>query len=554
MSDVTAGSDAHAVKPPRVQVGPIAWLRDNLFSSIVNSILTIVIGVLIALAVWRILDFAVFQATWVGENGEACAKNDGACWPFVFAKFGQFMFGTFPEELRWRPKLIYLLALASLVPLMFDGLKAKMRIVGWIGAVVAALIVARYAFELTGSKFTGLSQMVDPVFLIAAAAAAAVTSLLEERTGKTPFAVFFFGIFPLIALVLLVGGGFALPDGMVSWWFAVAMILGGVVGALVDHPAARTAIATTAGVTAALFLALALAGQAIGFSVAVSFSAGALDIPFGSALAGYLIAFLIAAGLGWSLRTSFGAGAALGAGAVMAALGLYSVLVGRVNTGLDFVPTNQWGGMLVTLVVATTGIVAAFPLGVALALGRRSKMPIIKGASVTFIEFIRGVPLVSVLFMSSVMLPLFLPPGFEVDKLLRALIMVTLFSAAYLAEVVRGGLQAIPRGQFEAAEALGLNYRQKMSLIVLPQALKLVIPGIVNSFIGLFKDTSLVLIIGLFDLLGIVQKNMTDAKWYAPTTVSTGYLFAGFMFWIFCFGMSRYSISVERRLAAGDKR
>jgi general L-amino acid transport system permease protein len=190
----------------------------------------------------------------------------------------------------------------------------------------------------------------------------------------------------------------------------------------------------------------------------------------------------------------------------------------------------------------------------ALALGRRSNMPVIKGASIGFIEFIRGVPLITILFLSSVMLPLFLPPGWDIDKLLRALFMVMLFSAAYLAEVIRGGLQAIPRGQFEAAEALGLNYRQKMSLIVLPQALKLVIPGIVNSFIGLFKDTSLVLIIGLFDLLGVVQKNMSDAKWYAPTTVMTGYLFAGFLFWIFCFGMSRYSISVERRLAAGDKR
>ncbi len=217
-------------------------------------------------------------------------------------------------------------------------------------------------------------------------------------------------------------------------------------------------------------------------------------------------------------------------------------------------PTELWGGMLVTLVVATVGIVGRVP-------DRHCARarPALEDADralglVGFIEFVRGVPLITVLFMSSVMLPLFLPPGWNFDKLLRALIMVALFSAAYLAEVIRGGLQAIPRGQFEAADALGLNYRQKMSLIVLPQALKLVIPGIVNSFIGLFKDTSLVLIIGLFDLLGIVQQNMSDQKWFAPPTVMTGYLFAGFVFWLFCFGMSRYSMRVEQRLSAGDRR
>ena len=174
--------------------------------------------------------------------------------------------------------------------------------------------------------------------------------------------------------------------------------------------------------------------------------------------------------------------------------------------------TTLWGGLLVTLVVATVGIAGSFPLGILLALGRRSKMPIVRWVSVGFIEFVRGVPLITVLFMASVMLPLFLPPGVTFDKLLRALIGVALFAAAYLAEAIRGGLQAIPRGQFEAADALGLSYAQKMGLIILPQALKLVIPGIVNTFIGLFKDTSLVLIIGLFDLLGIVQRQHTPTR------------------------------------------
>jgi general L-amino acid transport system permease protein len=223
--------------------------------------------------------------------------------------------------------------------------------------------------------------------------------------------------------------------------------------------------------------------------------------------------------------------------------------------GLKSVPTDRWGGLLVTLVVASVGIVASFPLGVLLALGRRSKLPLVRWLSTGYIEFVRGIPLITMLFMASVMLPLFLPPGVTFDKLLRALVGVALFSAAYLAEVVRGGLQAIPRGQFEAADALGLSYPQKMALIVLPQALKLVIPGIVNSFISLFKDTSLVLIIGLFDLLGIVQQAaQADPKWFSPQTGTTGYVFAGLVFWIFCFAMSRYSASLERRLSAGDRR
>jgi general L-amino acid transport system permease protein len=233
---------------------------------------------------------------------------------------------------------------------------------------------------------------------------------------------------------------------------------------------------------------------------------------------------------------------------------LATILLSGGVFGLEHVPTDLWGGLLVTLVISSSGIAAAFPLGVLLALGRRSRMPIVRWFSVGFIEFVRGVPLITVLFMASVMLPLFIPEGWTIDKLLRALIMVALFSAAYLAEVIRGGLQAIPRGQFEAADALGLTYAQKMGLIILPQALKLVIPGIVNSFISLFKDTSLVLIIGIFDLLGMVQSGLAAPKWLSPATPLTGYVFAGLVFWVFCFGISRYSQFLERRLATGGQK
>ncbi|PZN14428.1 MAG: amino acid ABC transporter permease [Proteobacteria bacterium] len=372
MSDIAAESSLTKMRPPpRMTTGPIAWARANLFSSVSNTILTL-IGLYIAyLVIAGVVNWAFINATWTGQDGSACSGPEtGACWPFVTAKFGQFMYGRYPEAERWRVDLTYILAIAGLVPLMSP----------WV-------------------------------------------------RGKLYFCIYMLGVFPVLAFILLYGG-----------------------------------------------------------------------------------------------------------------------------LGLPVVPTELWGGLLVTLVVASVGIAGAFPIGILLALGRRSNMPIVRWFSVCFIEFVRGVPLITVLFMASVMLPLFLPEGWTIDKLVRALIMVALFSAAYLAEVIRGGLQAIPRGQYEAADALGLTYWQKMGLIILPQALKLVIPGIVNTFIGLFKDTSLVLIIGIFDLLGIVQQNLSDANWFSPNTPMTGYVFAGVIFWLFCFGMSRYSMFVERRLAAGERR
>jgi len=363
---------AQMMRPPRPSVGPIGWLRANLFSSWANTLLTVFGLWLIYSVVTGVIEWAVVSAVWTGEDGGACSVSGaGACWPFITAKFGQFMYGRYPDAERWRVDLTYALALAGLIPLMAPG--------------------------IPGKKWSALYTV---------------------------------AVFPVIAYWLLTGGIFGLP----------------------------------------------------------------------------------------------------------------------------VVETQYWGGLLVTLVVASTGIAASFPLGILLALGRRSKMPFARWVSVGFIEFVRGVPLITVLFMASVMLPLFLPEGVSFDKLLRALVGVALFSAAYMAEVIRGGLQAIPRGQYEAAEALGLPYGKKMAFVVLPQALKIVIPGIVNTFIGLFKDTSLVLIIGLFDLLGIVQLNLADAKWFAPTTAMTGYAFAGLIFWLFCFGMSRYSQYIERRLAAGEKR
>jgi general L-amino acid transport system permease protein len=224
------------------------------------------------------------------------------------------------------------------------------------------------------------------------------------------------------------------------------------------------------------------------------------------------------------------------------------------NALLEKVPTNLWGGVFVSLLVSVVGIVFSLPAGVLLALGRRSRLPIVKLFSVIFIEFVRGVPLITVLFMANTMLPLFVPEQYSPDRLLRPLIGVSLFSAAYMAEVVRGGLQAMPKGQFEGAMALGLNYSKMMRLIVLPQALTMVIPGIVNTFIGLFKDTTLVSIVGIYDFLRAVETRRLDPEWAGPTISTTGYVFAALFYFLFCWGMSRYSLYMERKLAAGKRR
>jgi general L-amino acid transport system permease protein len=232
----------------------------------------------------------------------------------------------------------------------------------------------------------------------------------------------------------------------------------------------------------------------------------------------------------------------------------YILLKGWPLIGLVNVDTALWGGALVTIVVATVGIVVSLPVGILLAMGRRSRMPAVKLFSVIYIEFVRGVPLITVLFMASVMLPLFVPDAWSPDKLLRALVGIAMFSSAYMAEVVRAGLQALPKGQYEGAMAVGLNYRQLMQLIILPQALKITIPNIVNTYIGLFKDTTLVSIVGMFDLLRTIESARIDPKWATPVTSATGYAVAAIFYFTFCYGMSRYARYTEARLARSDRR
>jgi general L-amino acid transport system permease protein len=487
-------SDAPDKPPPPNLAGWMGWVSDNLVPTWWHGLLSVFGFLFLAWLAWVVIEWAILDAAWTGSDREAClASAEGACWAFVRGKFSQFMYGFYPFDERWRVNLAYVIGIAALVPMLMPSLPYKRENALFL-LIVYPLIVL---ILLTGGNFSiSLPVFMFVAVLVAIAAVALpVASQGIEATVQNDR-------LPL----MLAGGGLAL--WVVSWF---------VPGTWIDI-----------GVTQVPLLRLAvfiLFAAAAGLSVAATVRHG------GPGSRGAITAWI---------------GMAVAAFAILALL--------SVNFGLPHVRTAQWGGLMVTLVVAITGIVVSLPLGILLALGRRSDMPIVRLCSIIFIEVWRGVPLITVLFMSSVMLPLFLSEGMTFDKLLRALIGVALFSSAYMAEVVRGGLQAIPKGQYEAASALGLSYWRSMLLIVLPQALKIVIPGIVNSFISLFKDTTLVSIIGIFDLLGIINAATSDANWASPQTAPTGYFFAALTFWIFCFGMSRYSIFMENRLHTGHKR
>ena len=300
-----------------------------------------------------------------------------------------------------------------------------------------------------------------------------------------------------------------------------------------------------------------LAIWALGSFVTFLLMFGQLHIPLGL----FLFAALAIGLGGLSFRKRIGSAGEINLYRALAAAGAIGLVLRFAGilpawklaiAPFSFVETGQWGGLPVTMILATYGLVFAFPYGILLALGRRSDLPLIKGLCVGFIELIRGVPLISLLIMASVMLPLFLPTGVTFDKFLRAQVAVILFAGAYIAEIIRGGLQSLPKGQFEAADAMGLNYFQKTTLIILPQALRVVIPPLINTFIGFFKDTSLVLIIGIFDFLNTANQALVDPAWAGyPGEV---YLFAAFVYFIFCYSMSRYSKHLEIELNKGTRR
>jgi len=486
--------DAPFLPPPANTVGVQGWLRENLFSGLLNSALTIVFGTLVVLVAWRVFNFAIVDAVWSGADREACVgEATGACWPMIAAKMPQWIYGFYPIDQRWRVNLCFLAFALGVIPM-----------------------------------------------------------LIPSAPYKKWNALYLFLLFPLITLVLLTGGN--LDFGVQGYTGLVIFLL------FLAAAVPLAAFGMEEGI-ARNMIGLVVAGLAM-IAWLASFATGPIPVTIGgmtmqgmpvlvSLLA--IASGVLSLGVAAADREKRGMPIILGWFILLAGL-LAAMFFLDIDFGLQRVETQQWGGLLVTLVVSITGIVTSLPIGILLALGRRSEMPVVRTLSVIFIEVIRGVPLITILFMSSVMLPLFLPPGVSFDKLLRALIGVALFSSAYMAEVVRGGLQAIPKGQYEGAMALGLSYWQMMIQIILPQALKISIPNIVGNFISLFKDTTLVLIIGLFDLLGIVQTGLRDPVWASSSSAPTGYLTVALMFWVFCFGMSRYAMYTERRLQTGHRR
>jgi general L-amino acid transport system permease protein len=420
--------------PPGSTKGPVHWVRENLFSSPFNTVLTLLGLYLLFITVPGMVKFYLLDAVWSGSNRDAClsdkvGRNVGACWAFVADRFQYFIYGSYTIPERWRVNVVF------------------------AGVAVAIIWI-----------------------------------LWEKAPFKSVGLMFFFGVLPVGAWMLLYGGQRA------EFWFLV---------------------------------------------VGLALLAWSVWDDLGRFKKGETEAFTKPESL---LRYG-----------IIGAMLLFGLVL-YFGADLPVVETGLWGGLLVTLLIASAGIVFSLPLGIVLALGRRSKLPVIKMLSVIFIEFVRGVPLITVLFMANVMLPLFVPAEWSPDRLLRPLIGVALFASAYMAEVVRGGLQAIPKGQYEGAMSLGLGYGKMMRFIILPQALRIVIPGIVNTFIGLFKDTTLVTIIGIFDFMKTIEASFSDPSWATPTTRSTGYAFAAIFYFLCCWGMSRYSLGVERKLAAGQKR
>ena len=501
MTDITASSFVRdAIVPERPApvktTGLVGFIRTRLLNSPTNILLTIVGILLVWYTVVPAFRFMLVDAVWHGTDRNACLEQNaghpvGACWPYIGAKLDQFIYGFYPVEERWRVNLTFVLAAVLLVPMLIPRLPAKGLNAGLF--FLAFPVVAFFLLHGGGLSGFGVSWITS-----------LLTTFVDSIKGAGD---------------ALVRTGSATPVlGPLLWVFGQIVTMIGVTLSLVLTPLiwARDQI------------------QSSHYPVWIDFAPTAVIV------SGLL--FLLAGGVRTGWRTLVTCLASfVGLAVIIAVMGLD-------HGGLPVVDTRLWGGLLVTLVVSVTGIVTSMPIGVALALGRRASIPLIRVFSIIFIEFWRGVPLITVLFFATYMLPLFLPGNFSVDGLVRALIGIALFAGAYQAEVIRGGLAAIPRGQGEASAALGLSWWKTTALVVMPQALRHVIPGLVNSFIALFKDTSLVSIVALFDLLGQLRASFSDPNWATPTTAFTGFAFCGLIYFAFCFGMSRYSLFVEHRL------
>ncbi len=510
MSDTQAQTVAFVRKteippspPPIREAGAVKWVRENLFSGWFNTIMTLValyIILRIVIGVFPWFFNGVWDAGSIRECRDILEGATGACFAVLVDRWDHLLFGfNYPQDAYWRPTLAFVLLILAAVPALFYMYVPSKFLIG----------TALYPFLAYWLLWGGTLWL--PIAVLAAIILTGVVfRLVESMTVSTRTIVA-----GIVGLVAGVGLAYLLYLGAKELWF----------------------ISTSIGTGGAFAGLMSLVFKAFSIFTYVFF------IPMGI-FVGYAIYQSASDGGLVTLVTSLLAIALM----MLYAVGPVSgVLNGIIPIELEAVESRQMGGFMLCMMLGAVCVSLSIPLGIVLALGRQSSMPLIKGVCVVFIEFVRGVPLITLLFVANVMLAYFFPPGSGLDLFLRVVIMITMFSAAYIAEVIRGGLAALPKGQYEAADSLGLNYAQATRLIILPQALKISIPGIVNVAVGLFKDTTLVSVISMFDIVGMIRgpiQQSTDwiSIYWEP------YLFAATCFFIVCYSISQYSQWLERQL------
>ena len=528
-------------QPPLTEVGIVGWARANLFNGVVNSVLTVLSVTFLAYVVWH-LSLWAFRSSWTANSLSECREQialaygdgvHGACWAVIRDRFLQLMYGFYPREEYWRINLSFVLMLVALLPVLFMAVPRKLL---WFSAIYPALAF----WLLWGGSIWG------PLLIVAG---------------------FFVAGFVGMYVTNIKGALFGIIVGVLVWlfWmiFVVSSVSGGITASIAEgrYQSILTESAAVLDDSNATEQALKDAksdADSVNRVMALKES-----LPAAKARAAELRAALpdtvasiydtddITSSMDENdvvlLREAISAESDVVS--AESAIGQIDENIGLF--GLKPVESAKFGGFAISVIIGVAGIVGSLPIGIVLALGRQSDLIIVKGICVGFIEFIRGVPLITLLFVASTLLNYFLPPGTTFDIILRVVIMVTLFASAYMAEVVRGGLAALPKGQYEAADSLGLDYWKAQRLIIMPQALKISIPGIVSSFIGLFKDTTLVSIIGILDPLGLSNAIRADAAWNGIYWEL--FAFIALLFFVFCFSMSRYSMYLERKLNTGHR-
>jgi len=518
------------VAPPIRHSGPILWLRENMFSNVVNSILSL-------LSIWFIYSLLagvlpwVFHSSWSAGSLSECRDAiraaygqdaTGACWAVIRERWPQLLFGFYPNDLYWRPVLVFVLMMVAIAPILFNGVPRKILwfsglypfIAFWLlwGGTIWIPAVVIFGFVLGAFAMVVLPRYIGPL-------GATISAIL------LPILWWIFLAGPAVVSLNEVSANL-LRDRYIKSSETIILATEAQLSTGTLNQTDETALKETLHEEQKkLKDAKNLSNLKANLKVLEQNRAQARD---GTDLKATKLAETAYKDAALRIRRD-------------------NADIGRI--GPEPVESAMFGGFLLSILIGVTGITLSLPMGVFLALGRQSNLLVVKSLSVGFIEFIRGVPLITLLFVASTLLNYFLPPGTTFDIVLRVMIMVTLFASAYMAEVVRGGLAALPKGQYEAAEALGMDYWKSMRLIIMPQALKISIPSIVGIFIGLFKDTTLVSIIGLMDPLGLTNAIRADTNWNG--IIWELYGFIAFTFFIFCFAMSRYSMYLERKLQTG---